>query len=203
MPFQTAIFASELLWSKMFRKFPGLKLALAEGGIGWMPYFLEKADFVYDHHRAWTGEDFGDQLPEPGVPPARAGLLHRRRSPAFATATPSASRRITWECDYPHSDSTWPTSPEVLWKSVHRRRPDDDEIEMVSWANAARWYQFDPFEHRSTRRCTVGALRAQAADVDTTPREYGDAPHTHKLEAAATKFIDQQDINNPGVKTGA
>ena len=27
-------------------------MALAEGGIGWVPYFLEKADFVYDHHRA-------------------------------------------------------------------------------------------------------------------------------------------------------
>ena len=37
----------------------------------------------------------------------------------------------------------------------------------------ARWYQFDPFEHRTRAECTVGALRAQATDVDTTPREYG------------------------------
>ena len=33
------------------------------GGIGWIPYFLEKADFVYDHHHRWTGADFGDKLP--------------------------------------------------------------------------------------------------------------------------------------------
>ena len=65
-------------------------MALAEGGIGWVPYFLEKADFVYDHHRAWTGADFGDKLPEPGVPGARADVLHRRRDRA---AQPSPDRR--------------------------------------------------------------------------------------------------------------
>jgi hypothetical protein len=91
----------------------------------------------------------------------------------------------------------------VLWKAVQAAALDDDEIEMVSWANAARWYQFDPFAHRSRAECTVGALRAQAADVDTTPREYGDAPHTHRLAAAATSFIEQQDINNPGIKPGS
>ena len=57
------IFAAELLWSPIMQKFPRIKMALAEGGIGWVPYFLEKADFVYDHHRAWTGADFGDKLP--------------------------------------------------------------------------------------------------------------------------------------------
>src|ERR1700716_3411258 len=46
MPFQTAIFAAELLWSPIMQKFPKLKMSLAEGGIGWVPYFLEKAHFV-------------------------------------------------------------------------------------------------------------------------------------------------------------
>jgi len=23
-----------------------------------------------------------------------------------------------WEMDYPHSDSTWPTAPEQLWKTL-------------------------------------------------------------------------------------
>ena len=63
MPFQTSIFAAELLWSPIMQKFPKMKMALAEGGIGWVPYFLEKADFVYDHHHGWTGADFGDKLP--------------------------------------------------------------------------------------------------------------------------------------------
>ena len=58
-------------------------------------------------------------------------------------------------------------------KSLVEAGLPDDEIDMVTWENACRWYQFDPFEHRTREECTVGALRAQALDVDTTPREYG------------------------------
>ena len=47
----------------MFHKFPDLRFALSEGGIGWIPYFLERVDYVYQHHHEWTGTDFGDQLP--------------------------------------------------------------------------------------------------------------------------------------------
>jgi hypothetical protein len=79
----------------------------------------------------------------------------------------------------------------VLWKSLQAAELNDEEIEKVSWANAARWYQFDPFEHRTREECTVGALRALAHDVDTTPREYGagDHHHTHALQQTATNFI--------------
>jgi predicted TIM-barrel fold metal-dependent hydrolase len=194
MPFQTAIFAGELLWSKIFRKFPRIRMALAEGGIGWIPYFLEKADFVYDHHRAWTHEDFGDQLP--------SQVFREHVQGCFIDDVTGLRNRdmigidtITWECDYPHSDSTWPTAPEVLWKSIQAAGLNDDEIDKVTWANAARWYQFDPFAHRTREECTVAALRAHAADVDTTPREYGAADRTHQLAAQATSFLKSQDIN--------
>ena len=83
----------------------------------------------------------------------------------------------------------------MLWKSLQAAELNDDEIEKVTWQNAARWYQFDPFEHRPRSECTVGALRAQAADVDTTPREYGAADHTHTLAAGANQFLGSQEIN--------
>ena len=188
MPFQTAIFAGELLWSKIFRKFPNIRFALAEGGIGWIPYFLEKADFVYDHHRAWTKEDFGDKLPSQVFREHVQGcfiddLTGLRNRDAIGIDA------ITWECDYPHSDSTWPHAPEVLWKSLVAAQLTDAEIHKVTWQNASRWYQFDPFQHRPQAECTVGALRAQALDVDTTPREYGAAEHTHSLSGKALGYL--------------
>ena len=70
--------ATDLVWSPVLRKFPDLKVALSEGGIGWIPYFLERIDYNYDRHHLWTGQDFGDELPERGVQPARPDLLHRR-----------------------------------------------------------------------------------------------------------------------------
>jgi predicted TIM-barrel fold metal-dependent hydrolase len=192
MPFQTAIFAAELLWSPIMRKFPKVKMALAEGGIGWVPYFLEKADFVYQHHHRWTGADFGDMLPsqvfrshvQTCFIDDETGLRNRH---AIGVDT------ITWECDYPHSDSTWPQSPETVMKSLEAAAVPDDEIHMVTWANACRWYDFDPFEHRSREQCTVGALRAQALDVDTTPREYGEVDLTRGLDHNAKRFLGQTD----------
>ena len=55
--------AADLLWSPVLRKFPDLRVSLSEGGIGWIPYFLERMDWIYTRHHAWTGQDFGDQLP--------------------------------------------------------------------------------------------------------------------------------------------
>ncbi|HEY3671824.1 MAG TPA: amidohydrolase family protein [Acidimicrobiia bacterium] len=192
MPFQTSIFAAELLWSPIMQKFPKIKMALAEGGIGWVPYFLEKADFVYDHHKAWTGADFGDKLP--------SEVFREHVQTCFIDDSTGLRNRyqigldtITWEADYPHSDSTWPDSPEVLMKSLEEVGLPDDDIHKVTWENACRWYQFEPFEHRTREECTVGALRAQATDVDTTPREYGgfstDAAVKELDKGNATNFL--------------
>jgi hypothetical protein len=78
-------------------------------------------------------------------------------------------------------------------KSLEAAAVPDDEIHMVTWENACRWYDFDPFEHRSREECTVGALRARALDVDTTPREYGEVDHGRGLDHNAKRFLGQDD----------
>ena len=55
--------AADLLWSPVLRKFPDLRVSLSEGGIGWMPYFCDRVDWIYTRHHQWTGQDFGDRLP--------------------------------------------------------------------------------------------------------------------------------------------
>jgi hypothetical protein len=73
---------------------------------------------------------------------------------------------ITWECDYPHSDSTWPHSPEALMKYLDD--VSDEEINKITHGNAMHHFRYDPFSVRSREQCTVGALRAEAVDVDTS-----------------------------------
>ena len=77
--------AADLLWSPVLRKYDDLHFALSEGGIGWIPYSLERVDYVYQHHHAWTGQDFGDICP--------ASCSRTGSSPASST-TPSASTTV-------------------------------------------------------------------------------------------------------------
>src|SRR5205823_9132868 len=162
--------AADLLWSPVLRKFPTLRFALSEGGIGWIPYFFDRVDWIYQRHHYWTGQDFGDLLPS---------QLFRERIVVCFIDDPAGVEnrhhvgldRICWEADYPHSDSTWPQSPETLMKSLDG--VPDDEIDAITHLNAMRHFRFDPFAHRPREHSTVGALRATAADVDITPRSFG------------------------------
>ena len=163
--------ATELVFSPIFSKFPTLKIALSEGGIGWIPYFLERIDYVHHHHHRWTLHGFPN-----GKKPS--DVFREHVICCFIDDAAGVRNRdlvgidnITWECDYPHSDSTWPTAPEILWKSL-AGVPDDD-IHKMTWRNAARHFQYDPFKHIPKEQCTVGALRAQAKGVDLTPRVGG------------------------------
>jgi hypothetical protein len=47
---------------------------------------------------------------------------------------------------------------------------DPDVVAKVTHGNAMRHFHFDPFAARPRERCTVGALRAEAGDVDTVTR---------------------------------
>lgn len=162
--------AADLVWSPVLRKFPDLKIALSEGGIGWVPYFLERIDYVYQHHKQWTNQDFGDKLP--------SQVFNEHILTCFIDDAVGMEVRqhlnpdhIHWECDYPHSDSTWPNAPEMAMKYLDGL--PREEIDRITHANAMANFSYDPFAHIPREQATVGALRAQATDVDTTPVAYG------------------------------
>jgi hypothetical protein len=79
---------------------------------------------------------------------------------------------IAWECDYPHSDSSWPSAPEELHAVATDAGVTDDELDKICHENALRWYSYDPFATRPRAQCTVGALRAEATGHDVAVRSY-------------------------------
>nr|MDT0663978.1 amidohydrolase family protein [Micromonospora sp. DSM 115978] len=164
-PVNTQLAVADIIWSPVLRKFPKLRFALSEGGTGWIPYLLERIDYVYQHHRAWTHQDFGDKLP--------SQVFKERFVTCFIDDATGIRLRdqigiesMTWECDYPHSDSTWPNSPELLAKNLGGI--SDAEINKITHLNAMRHFRFDPFVVRPREECTVGALRAAVGEVDVT-----------------------------------
>lgn len=181
--------AADLLWSQVLRKFPKLKFALSEGGIGWIPYFLERADYVYKHHHQWTHQDFGEKLP--------SDVFREHIVTCFIDDPVGIKLRhevgidnITWECDYPHSDTTWPEAPEILGRTLDG--VTDDDIDKMTYKNALREFRFDPFVHRAKETCHAGALRAEADGVDLTLKSHGGNKPVEAPRPVTARDITQQ-----------
>ena len=98
---------------------------------------------------------------------------------------------ITWECDYPHSDTTWPHAPERLAESLDG--VPDEEVHQITWENASRHFCFDPFAHRPREECTTAALRSLALDVDLSLHSTGGKPPAEEPDQPVTaRDITQQ-----------
>ncbi len=159
--------AADLLFSPVFMRFPDVTVALSEGGIGWIPYFLERIDHTYVTHKAWTHADFGGKLPSQ-VFMERVILCYIEDDFGARNAREIGVDRICLETDYPHSDAIWPTAPERVMEGFEDTDLTDDEIDKITHLNAMRFFRYEPFSIRPRERCTVGALRAEAAGHDVS-----------------------------------
>jgi predicted TIM-barrel fold metal-dependent hydrolase len=155
----------DLLWADFWQRFPTLRFALAEGDIGWIPYFLQRAEHSLSRHNGWMRHE----APQ-GLGPSE--LFRERILCCFIEDRVGVELldhfnvdNVCWESDFPHSDSSWPNAPERL-AGVFEGQPDD-VVNRITHTNAMRHFQFDPFATRPRERCTAAALRAEATDVDT------------------------------------
>lgn len=168
MPISIANSAADWLFASFWFRYPTLKVALSEGSIGWVPYFLERAETTVRQHGAWTNLNLGGMTP--------TEIFRKHFITCFIEDDFGIKNRhdigidnITWECDYPHSDTQWPYCPEVLWRAV--KDLPRLEVDKMTHLNAIRDFSFDPIAAMGGREnCTVGALRklAVAKGVITT-----------------------------------
>jgi len=172
--------AADLIFSPVFKKFPDVTVALSEGGIGWIPYFLERLDHSYSAHKAWTFADFGDKLPSQ-VFMERVILCFIEDDFGARHAREIGTDRICIETDYPHSDAIWPNAPERLMQGWVPTDLTDAEIDAMTHENAMRFFRFDPYSIRPRERCTVGALRAEAAGHDVSVQSKGHRREHHGI----------------------
>lgn len=128
----------DLLFSPVFHKHPKLRVAVAEGGIGWIPYILERADTTWERHRYYQNVN---QVKRPSE------VFKEHVFGCFITDHHGVRNRheigvdrLTWECDYPHSDSNWPKSRQYAVE-MFADVPDDEVQRIVEW-NARDLFRF-------------------------------------------------------------
>ena len=75
----SAITAQDLLFGPTLRQFPDLKVALSEGGIGWIPFYFDRIDrHFHEPELAARRRRLRRQAALGGVPRAHPRLLHHR-----------------------------------------------------------------------------------------------------------------------------
>ncbi len=164
-PAATIFTFGDLVWADFWWRYPDLKFSLTEGDVGWIPYFIQKAENTYQRHSGWTKHSFPD-----GTGPG--DLFRDRILCCFINDTVAVELlhhlnvdNVCWESDFPHSDSNWPLAPEEL--SVLFAKTSDATINKITHQNAMRHFHFDPFAVRPKELSTAAALRSEARDVDT------------------------------------
>jgi predicted TIM-barrel fold metal-dependent hydrolase len=164
-PILTMTTMIELIHANFWSEFPDLKFSLTEGDIGWIPFFLWKAEHVFERQSGWTKH----QVPAGYSGPAEIFRRHVYSCFINDQVGPQLmdwfnTDHVFWESDYPHSDSEWPNAPEKAYATL--KHLPDELINKITHENAMAAYQFDPFAHMPREQCTAGALRARATDVD-------------------------------------
>jgi predicted TIM-barrel fold metal-dependent hydrolase len=122
-PANAFLACADWLWSGVCTRFPRLAIALSEGGVGWVNMLADRVDYVLDHSASGTD--------------STSWRDERRPSEVLADSF--------WLCtidevDYPHADSTWPDTQDL----VHQRlgHLPDEVITKLTHENATRLFRW-------------------------------------------------------------
>ncbi len=108
-----------VVFSGALERYPALRIVLAETGIGWLPYMIERMDDTYqkflDAGEYWRAHGGLRLTMEPSA------YFRRQVWATFQTDYAGlrlldvlGERRVMWASDYPHADSTWPDSRKAV-----------------------------------------------------------------------------------------
>jgi predicted TIM-barrel fold metal-dependent hydrolase len=131
---------ADMIYAGVFERYPKLRVAAVEFELSWVPYFLRMLDYVYIERQQQATYRFKDQL-------RPSDFFHRQVSLSFQEDDLGIQLRhligvdqLMWGSDYPHAESTWPKSREILAR-ILQGVPEEEQAK-IAGGNAARLYGF-------------------------------------------------------------
>jgi uncharacterized protein len=111
-----------LTFSGILDRHPELRIVLAECGVGWVPYFLQRMDSVF-HKHGHAISTSRDRLPSE-VFRDQAFVTFQEDEVGLRLRDILGERSMMWASDYPHSETTWPNSQDVVKREFENIAPD-------------------------------------------------------------------------------
>jgi len=126
------------IWGRIFERHPGLKMVCVEADAGWAPHFMYRMDHGYKRHRFWMKGGDMEKLPSEYFA-EHVYLTFQDDWVAFKMTGMCNPRRLMWANDFPHSDSTWPWSQDLLREQTAVL--SEQEKTWILGGNAAELYK--------------------------------------------------------------
>lgn len=127
------------IFNAIFQRFPKLRIASVESGVGWFAWFTEYITRTWEKQRFWTESPltespayYMDNNVWGSFIQDRTGILNRDLP---------GGKNIMWSSDYPHSETTFPNSREIILRDFEGI-PDAD-IQDIICNNAKKLYRLD------------------------------------------------------------
>ena len=143
-PVNAYVAAADWLWSGVCTRFPGLQIAMSEGGLGWVNMLADRCDYVLDHSASgvdgghWSDERRPSEVMAESFwycsiddPSTLGGVLER-----------FGPDHVMLEVDYPHADSTWPDTQRYVHDAIGQLAPD--VIAKLTHENAEKLFRWPP-----------------------------------------------------------
>jgi predicted TIM-barrel fold metal-dependent hydrolase len=134
---------AEWLWSACAVRFPTLKIAMSEGGIGWVAMLIDRLDNIVD--RSGYGLDGFEGMRPADVLRRNFWFCTIDDPSTICTRHTIGIDHVMLEVDYPHGDGTWPDTQAVVeryWGDLPA-----DELRKLCSQNAAALYRHPLPEH--------------------------------------------------------
>ena len=133
---------NDMIMSGVFERYPKLMVGAVEFEISWAPFFMDSMDFLYKD--TWIGRQ-GGKFKNEMLP---SDFFRRNIFLGFQEDDVGIRLRdyigvdsLLWGSDYPHAESTFPRSREIL-EEILIGVPEDEKSK-IAGENTARLYHFD------------------------------------------------------------
>lgn len=131
---------ANLCASGVLERFPKLRFATVEAGIGWVPWLLDAMDEAYKKHHFWVRPKLQ------GLPSdyfrAHGGATFQEDEPGLALVDKyDLDNNFMWANDYPHHEGTWPHSAPAVERTMAEL--NETQRAKILGLNAAKFFGFE------------------------------------------------------------